>query len=99
MLKEKYPWTDVCSKIHEHYEERMRISFLGGGLVLIQPGSVEQIIDEDLKGISKWFDVIKPWDDEIVCNHRLIWTRWYKFLFKLGILNSLGWLHLSLARF
>ncbi|KAL8497316.1 hypothetical protein ACS0TY_020847 [Phlomoides rotata] len=76
-LKEDYLWIDVGAKIQEASEGKIRVNYLGGTLVFIQPANYEIIKIEDLECITFWFDSIRLWSEDVIDNNRIIWTNWF----------------------
>ncbi|XP_057793137.1 uncharacterized protein LOC131009745 [Salvia miltiorrhiza] len=79
-VKADFVWDEFEVEINSECAGLLKISTLGGNLVLIQ--SINQTLVKDilteLDEWSKfWFEWIRPWSYVDVCSQRTVWTKWF----------------------
>jgi len=79
-------FVSLCEEFIKGGMSRIKVRYLGDNLVLLTPKEGERL-EEIIKLNNEWFtslfEVIEPWSESLVVDHRLVWARCYGVPFSL----------------
>ncbi|XP_057808640.1 uncharacterized protein LOC131023113 [Salvia miltiorrhiza] len=79
-VKTEYTWEEFGEEINSECATLLKISSLGGNLVLIQSTNnrpVKDLLTELNEWTTFWFDWVRPWSYIDVNTQRSVWTKWF----------------------
>ncbi|XP_057793182.1 uncharacterized protein LOC131009792 [Salvia miltiorrhiza] len=78
-VKSDFLWEDFEEEINSECASMLRISSLGGNLVIIQSidhRPVQELLNGLDEWVSFWFEWVRPWSYVDVQTQRTVWTKW-----------------------
>ncbi|XP_057793292.1 uncharacterized protein LOC131009909 [Salvia miltiorrhiza] len=79
-VKAEFAWEDFEEEINSKYASILKVSTLGGNLVLIQSLNqthVKELMKELDEWTKFWFEWTRPWSYVDVSTQRMVWTKWH----------------------